>query len=254
MFDPDDEWDEACRHCSFWADSFNPNVVHLSARDVTMVAVSRAPAREDRALPARGWVGRSRGCRPTAATSTTTSASRSRPRTAIEPVYNFGTLAPGLPTARASACSSRTTRRDLPHLLDVRARHRHAQHRVQLPRSRPTRTRRARQQPPVLGSPPRRVRTRKIGIPPRKMGSAPDARADGGAYRPRHAPGHPYGARPPAAVRPAERGRGEPSGCAHPWGRARAAASACTSRAALRPLHAARVVPGVRGRIVRCPT
>jgi predicted dithiol-disulfide oxidoreductase (DUF899 family) len=40
MFPP--EWDEGCPHCSFWADSFDPNVVHLKARDVTMVAVSRA--------------------------------------------------------------------------------------------------------------------------------------------------------------------------------------------------------------------
>jgi len=42
MFDPDAEWDEACKHCSFWADNFDPIVVHLNARDVTMVAISRA--------------------------------------------------------------------------------------------------------------------------------------------------------------------------------------------------------------------
>ena len=41
MFPP--EWDEGCKHCSFWADNFDPNVVHLKARDVTLVAVSRAP-------------------------------------------------------------------------------------------------------------------------------------------------------------------------------------------------------------------
>ncbi len=40
MFGPD--WDEGCKSCSFWADSFDPNVVHLRARDVTFVAVSRA--------------------------------------------------------------------------------------------------------------------------------------------------------------------------------------------------------------------
>ncbi len=40
MFAPD--WDEGCTHCSFWADSFNPNVVHLKARDVSLVAISRA--------------------------------------------------------------------------------------------------------------------------------------------------------------------------------------------------------------------
>ena len=41
MFDPED--DEGCASCSFWADNFDPIVVHLNARDVTMVAVSRAP-------------------------------------------------------------------------------------------------------------------------------------------------------------------------------------------------------------------
>jgi predicted dithiol-disulfide oxidoreductase (DUF899 family) len=41
MFQP--EWDEGCLHCSFWADNFDPNIVHLKARDVTLIAVSRAP-------------------------------------------------------------------------------------------------------------------------------------------------------------------------------------------------------------------
>ena len=41
MFGPDD--DVGCKSCSFWADNFNPNVVHLNARDVSFVAVSRAP-------------------------------------------------------------------------------------------------------------------------------------------------------------------------------------------------------------------
>jgi predicted dithiol-disulfide oxidoreductase (DUF899 family) len=41
MFQP--EWDAGCKSCSFWADNFDPNVVHLKARDVTLVAISRAP-------------------------------------------------------------------------------------------------------------------------------------------------------------------------------------------------------------------
>jgi predicted dithiol-disulfide oxidoreductase (DUF899 family) len=41
MFGPDD--DVGCKSCSFWADNFDPNVVHLNARDVSFVAVSRAP-------------------------------------------------------------------------------------------------------------------------------------------------------------------------------------------------------------------
>jgi predicted dithiol-disulfide oxidoreductase (DUF899 family) len=41
MFGPD--WDAGCPHCSFWADNFDPAIVHMNQRDVTMVAVSRAP-------------------------------------------------------------------------------------------------------------------------------------------------------------------------------------------------------------------
>jgi predicted dithiol-disulfide oxidoreductase (DUF899 family) len=41
MFDP--SWDAGCPSCSFWADNFNRIIVHLNQRDVTMVAVSRAP-------------------------------------------------------------------------------------------------------------------------------------------------------------------------------------------------------------------
>jgi predicted dithiol-disulfide oxidoreductase (DUF899 family) len=56
MFDPNDPWDEACKHCSFWADSFDPIIVHLNARDVTMVAVSIAPLPMIEAYQRRmGW-------------------------------------------------------------------------------------------------------------------------------------------------------------------------------------------------------
>ena len=41
MFSP--EWDAGCPHCSHWADNFNGVIVHLNHRDVTMVAISRAP-------------------------------------------------------------------------------------------------------------------------------------------------------------------------------------------------------------------
>ncbi|HEY1309843.1 MAG TPA: DUF899 family protein, partial [Pseudolabrys sp.] len=41
MFAPD--WDAGCPHCSRWADNFNSIIVHLNQRDVTMVAISRAP-------------------------------------------------------------------------------------------------------------------------------------------------------------------------------------------------------------------
>ena len=41
MFDSD--WEAGCKSCSFWADNFNGIVVHLAHRDVTMLAISRAP-------------------------------------------------------------------------------------------------------------------------------------------------------------------------------------------------------------------
>lgn len=41
MFAPD--WQEGCKSCAFWADQFDPAVVHLNARDVAFAAVSEAP-------------------------------------------------------------------------------------------------------------------------------------------------------------------------------------------------------------------
>lgn len=41
MFDPD--WSEGCKSCSLLADHYNPAIVHLKHRDVSMVTISRAP-------------------------------------------------------------------------------------------------------------------------------------------------------------------------------------------------------------------
>ena len=41
MYGPD--WEEGCPSCSFWADNYNGVAVHLAHRDVTFLAVSRAP-------------------------------------------------------------------------------------------------------------------------------------------------------------------------------------------------------------------
>ena len=54
MFGP--TWDAGCPHCSHWADSFNGVIVHLNHRDVSMVAVSRAPHARLAAYKKRmGW-------------------------------------------------------------------------------------------------------------------------------------------------------------------------------------------------------
>jgi predicted dithiol-disulfide oxidoreductase (DUF899 family) len=54
MYGPD--WTAPCKSCSFWADNFNGIVVHLAQRDVTFVAVSRAPLEKLRVFARRmGW-------------------------------------------------------------------------------------------------------------------------------------------------------------------------------------------------------
>jgi predicted dithiol-disulfide oxidoreductase (DUF899 family) len=51
MFSPDD--DEGCLHCSFWADTFNGTDIHMKARDISFVAISRAPLRKIQAFKKR---------------------------------------------------------------------------------------------------------------------------------------------------------------------------------------------------------
>jgi predicted dithiol-disulfide oxidoreductase (DUF899 family) len=54
MFGPDR--DAPCKSCSFWADNFNNIIVHLNQRDVTFVAISRAPLSKLQAFTKRlGW-------------------------------------------------------------------------------------------------------------------------------------------------------------------------------------------------------
>ena len=54
MFDPD--WTEGCKSCSLLADHYDPAVVHLKQRDVSMVTVSRAPLATLLAFQKRmGW-------------------------------------------------------------------------------------------------------------------------------------------------------------------------------------------------------
>ena len=54
MFDP--SWEAGCPHCWHWADNFNGIIVHLNQRDVTMIAVSRAPYNNLAAYEKRlGW-------------------------------------------------------------------------------------------------------------------------------------------------------------------------------------------------------
>jgi len=54
MYGP--EWQEGCPSCSFWADNYDPIIVHLHQRDVSMAAVSRAPIAQLQGYRERmGW-------------------------------------------------------------------------------------------------------------------------------------------------------------------------------------------------------
>ena len=54
MFGPD--WEEGCPSCSFLTDNFNGTDMHLRHRDVTLLAISKAPLNKLEAYKARmGW-------------------------------------------------------------------------------------------------------------------------------------------------------------------------------------------------------
>jgi predicted dithiol-disulfide oxidoreductase (DUF899 family) len=54
MFGP--KWTQGCPVCSFWADSFDGEVVHLANHDVMLMCVSRAPLERLHAYQLRmGW-------------------------------------------------------------------------------------------------------------------------------------------------------------------------------------------------------
>jgi predicted dithiol-disulfide oxidoreductase (DUF899 family) len=73
MFGP--SYEAGCTVCSSIADTLDPNVVHLEARDVTLICSSRAPLDKLLATTGSGWAGASTGSPQRTATSTATSAS-----------------------------------------------------------------------------------------------------------------------------------------------------------------------------------
>jgi predicted dithiol-disulfide oxidoreductase (DUF899 family) len=96
MFDPEAEWTEACKSCSFWADNFNPVIVHLNARDVSMVAVSRAqPEKIARYRERMGWS--FKWLSSFDSDFNYDFGVSFRPEERDRPVYNFGTIAPRMP-------------------------------------------------------------------------------------------------------------------------------------------------------------
>jgi len=93
MFGAED--DAGCKSCSFWADNFNPNVIHLNARDVSFVAISRAPL--EKLLAYRERMGWSFKWVSSADTDFNYDFGVSfAPDDRSSPVYNYGSLSPGI--------------------------------------------------------------------------------------------------------------------------------------------------------------
>ena len=95
MFPP--EWDEGCKHCSFWADNFNPIIVHLEHRDTSFVAISRAPiAKIERFKQRMGWTFRWLSSGTNDFNYDFQVSFRPQDVQSGKQVYNYGTIAPGM--------------------------------------------------------------------------------------------------------------------------------------------------------------
>jgi len=95
MFPPD--WDEGCRSCSFWADNFNPLVVHLEHRDTSFVAISRAPlAKIQRFKQRMGWTFKWVSSAPSDFNYDLQVSFRPEEVKGGKALYNYGTIAPGM--------------------------------------------------------------------------------------------------------------------------------------------------------------
>ena len=119
MFDPEDE--AGCPVCSFWADNFEPVVQHLKQRDVTMIAISRAPLSKIEAYKQRmGW------------SFTWVSAFENdfnhdygvwfAPEERDQPVYNYGTLAPRNPNREGASVFTKDESGNVFHTYSAYAR------------------------------------------------------------------------------------------------------------------------------------
>ncbi len=87
MFAP--EWNEGCKHCSFWADHYDATNVHLNHRDVTLVVASHAPLAKLQAFKKRmGW--RFKWVSSFGTEFNYDFGVSFRPDERKEPVYNFG--------------------------------------------------------------------------------------------------------------------------------------------------------------------
>ena len=135
MFGPD--WEAGCPHCSFWADNFNPIIVHLNQRDTTMIAVSRAPY--DKLVAYRKRMGWSFKWVSSFGTDFNFDFQASFAAEDLKKgrvFYNFRQSgATKLRARRGQRALPGYHRHDLSHLFDLCPRHRPDEHGLQLPGS-----------------------------------------------------------------------------------------------------------------------
>jgi len=119
MFGPDD--DAGCKSCSFWADNFNPNVVHMNARDVSFVAISRAPLAK--LLPYKERMAWSFTWVSSAENDFNFDYGVSfAPEDQASPVYNYGGLSPSGPEREGMSVFFRDESGDVFHTYSAYAR------------------------------------------------------------------------------------------------------------------------------------
>lgn len=93
MFAPKD--DTGCPHCSFWADHYDAMLPHLGQRDVSFVVISRAPRSKLASFQQRmGW--KFRWLSSGNNSFNYDFGASFTPEDVRRPVYNFGTLVPGV--------------------------------------------------------------------------------------------------------------------------------------------------------------
>ena len=156
MFDPD--WDAGCPHCSFWADNFNGIPVHLNHRDVTMVAISRAPLAKLEAYRKRmGWSFKWLSSFGSDFNYDYYVSFTPEEVAKEQPYYNYRlNKSPGLGKCRNQRVPQGRGWDRVPHLFVLFARRGHVKRRLSLSRPGSQGARRGRpQQSSVLGAPPR---------------------------------------------------------------------------------------------------
>ena len=121
MFDPAD--DAGCPHCSFWADNFDGVPIHLQARGISFVAVSRAPYAKIADYQARmGWKFpwySSHGSRFNYDLGVAFSPEALADGSAI---YNYGSTDPGLEDREGISAFARNASGDVLHTYSAYAR------------------------------------------------------------------------------------------------------------------------------------